>query len=157
MKSRRALPQDGRKAAGGNMFDLSSFLPYRLAVAAAAVSRDFAAIYRAEFGLSVPEWRILAHLSQAGPVSVRDIHARVDMDKPKVSRAAARLQRRGYVAKVDGTEDRRLVSLSLTPAGRRLVAKIVPEARRFQARLEARLGDRLAAFADALESLSAKR
>ena len=71
-------------------FELTDFLPYQLAVAAGRVSRAFSDRYRAEFGLSIPEWRVLAHLSTADAVSIREIHARVDMDKSKVSRAAAR-------------------------------------------------------------------
>ena len=58
----------------------------------------FARRYGAESGISIPEWRVLAHLAEGGPVSVRDIHARVDMDKSKVSRAAARLEEAGLKA-----------------------------------------------------------
>ena len=122
-------------------FDLDDFLPYQLAVAAARVSRGFADRYREEFGITIPEWRVLAHLSAAGgPVSVREIHARVDMDKSKVSRAAARLERAGLVAKAENAEDRRLVALTLAPAGAALVARIVPVALDWQAQMTARLG-----------------
>ncbi len=76
-------------------FDLSAFLPYQLAVASARVSKGFAERYRAEFGLSIPEWRVLAHLAGGDAVSVREIHARVDMDKSKVSRAARGWKRPG--------------------------------------------------------------
>lgn len=122
-------------------FDLDDFLPYQLAVAAARVSRGFAERYREDFGITIPEWRVLAHLSAAGaPVSVREIHARVDMDKSKVSRAAARLERAGLVAKAENAEDRRLVALTLTPSGAALVARIVPVALDWQAEMTARLG-----------------
>lgn len=151
MKSRRAsTAANGKRAAAsppnGGVFLLETFLPYRLAVASARISREFAAIYRERFAISAPEWRILAHLSQAGAVSVRDIHARVDMDKPKVSRAAASLERKGYVEKLAHAGDRRLVSLSLTKAGRKLMAQIAPVALAFQKRLRRRLGDDAAAF-----------
>ena len=46
-------------------FDLAAFLPYQLAVVAARVSKGFADRYRAEFGLTIPEWRVLAHLAQS--------------------------------------------------------------------------------------------
>jgi DNA-binding MarR family transcriptional regulator len=122
-------------------FDLESFLPYQLAVVSSRVSRVFAERYRKEFGLSIPEWRVLAHLAQSGTVSVREIHARVDMDKSKVSRAAARLEVSGYIAKRPHAEDRRLVELSLTGAGRDLVARILPVACAYQRELESWLGD----------------
>ncbi|AXS40812.1 MarR family winged helix-turn-helix transcriptional regulator [Breoghania sp. L-A4] len=116
-------------------FDLAHFLPYRLSVLAARVSADFAAVYARRFDLSVPEWRVLAHLAQGGDVSVREIHARVDMDKSKVSRAAQRLELRGLVSKAAHPRDKRLVSLSLTDAGQALMAEIAPLALGFEAAL----------------------
>jgi DNA-binding MarR family transcriptional regulator len=134
-------------------FDLDSFLPYRLSVAAACVSRRFARLYAAESGISLPEWRVLAHLSQAGTVSVRDIHARVDMDKSKVSRAAARLEQAGLVRKLEHAEDRRLVSLSLSPAGEALMARLGAVAAAFQADLIAELGPHAADVEAGLDRL----
>ena len=61
--------------------DLAAPLPYQLAVLAARVSRGFADSHRAEFGLPIPQWRALVHLAHADAVSVREIYARVDMDK----------------------------------------------------------------------------
>ena len=122
-------------------FDLNDFLPYRLAVASSQISREFAALYRKEFGISLAEWRILAHLSQTEKVSVRDIHERVDMDKSKVSRAAARLEQAGLLEKLTNRGDRRLVSLSLTAEGRALIGRIIPMALTFQEHLVKRLGD----------------
>lgn len=122
-------------------FDLDGFLPYQLSVAAARVSRAFADRYREEFGISVPEWRVLAHLAADAAVSVREIHARVEMDKSKVSRAAARLEEAGLVAKRVNPGDRRLLELTLTPEGRALVARILPVAQAFQAEIETLLGE----------------
>ena len=135
------------------IFDLSAFLPYQLATAAARVSRGFAERYRAEFGLTIPEWRVLAHLAQSGAVSVREIHARVDMDKSKVSRAAARLETAGLVAKGANATDRRLLDMTLTDAGRDLVARILPVADAFQAEVLAQLGPDAEPFRRALVRL----
>ncbi|HEU0222673.1 MAG TPA: MarR family winged helix-turn-helix transcriptional regulator [Paracoccaceae bacterium] len=120
-------------------FDLDAFLPYQLAVLAARISRDFARLYSSQFGLSIPEWRVIAHLGQAGTVSVREIHERVDMDKPKVSRAAERLAAAGLITKGEHPEDGRLVALSLTEKGRALLARIVPLALAYEAEVLARL------------------
>ncbi|MCW1931343.1 MarR family winged helix-turn-helix transcriptional regulator [Pararhodobacter zhoushanensis] len=121
-------------------FDLNDFLPYRLNAAASRISRAFADRYREEFGISIPEWRVLAHLHQSGDVSVRDIEARVDMEKSKVSRAASRLEAAGYITKAVNTVDRRLLVLRLTPEGKALVARVLPVAMAFQAEMRARLG-----------------
>jgi DNA-binding MarR family transcriptional regulator len=134
-------------------FELDTFLPYRLSVAAGQVSRRFARLYGVETGISMPEWRVLAHLAQAGPVSVRDIHGRVDMDKSKVSRAAGRLERAGLVRKVGHAEDRRLVALSLTPAGEALMARLGAIADAFQEELVAELGGDAAALDAGLSRL----
>ena len=52
-------------------FDLSSFLPYRLAVLAERVSRRLAEDYGRSHGLSVAEWRGAGPLARAGRVAVR--------------------------------------------------------------------------------------
>ncbi|SFO92480.1 MarR family winged helix-turn-helix transcriptional regulator [Tranquillimonas alkanivorans] len=137
--------------------DLDRFLPYQLAVAAARISREFSALYRERFGISIPEWRVVAHLSQSGPVSVREIHERVDMDKSKVSRAAARLEAAGYVAKTPNPADRRLIALELTPAGHAMIEDIAPVARQFEAEVMARLGDLAEPFREGLAALAEDR
>ena len=120
-------------------FDLGTFLPYQLAVIASRVIREFAELYMREAGLSIPEWRVIAHLSQQGEVSVREIHRQVDMDKSKVSRAAARLEERGLVVKAEHASDKRLVSLTLTDAGLDVMNRIIPLARDYERALIARL------------------
>lgn len=121
------------------MFALERFLPYRLAVLAQRVSRDFSAIYRERFGLSVAEWRVLAHLNAAGSVSVREIHLHADLEKSKASRAAARLEAAGLIEKRAGAGDRRLVALTLSPKGREAMAALIPLAEAYEAEVLARL------------------
>lgn len=116
-------------------FRLSSFLPYHLAVLSERVSRRLAAEYGQTHGLSVAEWRVLVHLQRSGQVSVRDIHDCVDLDKPRVSRAVARLGAAGLVEKTTGEGDGRLVAISLTAKGRAVLAEIIPEVIAIEARL----------------------
>lgn len=116
-----------RGAEGGRpAFDLAAFLPYRLARLAGAVSAELAEVYGARHGLGLAEWRVLAHLSQEEAVSVREIHRRVDLEKPRITRAAQRLAAAGLVSRAEGAEDRRLVSLALTEAGRSLMDELIP-------------------------------
>ncbi len=136
-------------------FDLETFLPYQLAVLSQRVSEGFARHYRDRFGLSVAEWRVVAHLSQEDAVSVREICRRVNMDKPKVSRAASRLETKGHLRKVENPRDRRLVELSLTEAGRRMVEELAPLARAYEAELVAALGEDDSAFRAQVARLSA--
>lgn len=134
-------------------FVLDDFLPYRLNVLARRLSREFSELYRERFGITVPEWRVVAHLLQAEAVSVREIHERVDMDKSKVSRAAARLEAAGYVQKCTSTSDRRLIELSLTEKGKEMGAELADMAVKYQSDLVERLKEDGQGFGRALEVL----
>ncbi len=115
-----------------NAFTLDEFFPYRLAVLSNKISRDFASAYSQQFGISRAEWRVIAHLSQQAKVSIREIHQRVDMDKAKVSRAASRLESMGVVLKKTNPADKRLIELSLTAKGQKMISKIAPLAQKFE-------------------------
>ncbi|MCK0125930.1 MarR family winged helix-turn-helix transcriptional regulator [Gelidibacter sp. F2691] len=95
----------------------------------------------------------MAHLSQADSVSVREIHARVDMDKPKVSRAASRLEAAGYVTKTVNPKDRRLIELSLTPKGRNMIEALAPIAEGYEAQISALLDGEDADFRSRVKQL----
>lgn len=137
-------------------FHLSDFLPYRLAVLAERISRRLSVEYGRSHGLSVAEWRVLAHLSGCGAVSVRDIHHSANLEKPRVSRAVARLEAAGFVQKVPGEEDGRLVAISLTAAGARALAEMLPPALTIDARLRAAVGaEELETFYRVMERMHA--
>ena len=136
-------------------FDLERFTPYRLAVAAENTSEELARQYRTRFGISIPEWRVLAHLAHAGdaPVSVRDIEVRATMEKTKVSRAASRLEKAGYIRKDAHQTDGRLVNLALTADGRALLQDLLPLAQAYQREIEARLGEAFDGFEAGVDRL----
>lgn len=134
-------------------FILDDFLPYRVNVLAGRLSRAYAKIYQERFGISRAEWRVVAHLSQETAVSVREIHARADMDKSKVSRAATRLEAAGYISKRASSADKRLVELALTDKGRAMMAELAPLAMEFQERLLRELGSDAPLVLRALDGL----
>lgn len=123
-----------------NDFDLEKFLPFRLVVLAGQVSRDFSRRYAEKFGLSRQEWRVLAHLWRTGPASVGDIHRSVDLDKSRVSRAAASLEAAGHLHREEHPTDRRLVHLSLTESGHAIMEELAEMAKHYQGELLGRLG-----------------
>lgn len=127
-------------------FALDDFLPYQLAELSRRVSAGFSRHYRARYGITVAEWRVVAHLSQQEAVSVREIHRRVGLDKPKVSRAASRLEEAGYLTKKVNSADRRLIELALTPKGREMIEVLAPIAAGYEAELRALLGGDDAGF-----------
>jgi DNA-binding MarR family transcriptional regulator len=116
-------------------FQLEQFLPYQLAVIANRVSGQFSQKYHKRFGISIAEWRVVAHLAQSEKVSIREVFRKVEMDKSKVSRAAARLEKSGYVLKEINPSDRRLIELSLTVKGRAMANEIGPMGLAFEADL----------------------
>ena len=139
-----------------DQFRLSAFLPYRLAVLSERVSRRLSVEYERSHGLGVPEWRVLVHLLRSGAVSVRDINNRVNLDKPRVSRAVSRLEADGLVRKAQGEDDARLVAISLTDKGRAALDEIIPAAQEIEARLTNAVSpDDLATFFRVMETMHA--
>jgi DNA-binding MarR family transcriptional regulator len=108
------------------MLELDRFLPYLVNKLASRLSDELAAVYQKRFGITIPEWRVIAHLTENTNVSIREIFIRVAMDKSKVSRAAARLELSGFVKKNVNNTDRRLIELQLTAKGRELFENIEP-------------------------------
>ncbi len=113
---------------------LDDFLPYRLSVADNVVSAVIERAY-ARHALSVPQWRVIAVLGEADALSQRAIVDRTRMDKLVVSRAARALESRRLVARRQDAGDRRALSLSLSAAGRRLYAAVIPAALAGQRRI----------------------
>jgi DNA-binding MarR family transcriptional regulator len=115
--------------------DLDNFVPYRLSVLSNRVSKAIANEYSARFGLTIPEWRVMAVLGGVSGLSARQVAERTEMDKVQVSRAVARLLRGKRIQKsVDG-EDGRVTRLSLTARGRLIYEEIAPLALRLEQRL----------------------
>lgn len=107
---------------------LENFLPYRLSVLTNLVSSAIAATYRERFGLSIPEWRVLAVLANSPDLSAAEVAQRTAMDKVAVSRAVGSLLKTARLERRMARADRRRSVLRLTPAGRRVHADVAPMA-----------------------------
>jgi DNA-binding MarR family transcriptional regulator len=114
---------------------LETFLPYRLNVLAAAVSEGLARVYSERFGITIPEWRVIATLGQSGQATAKAIGLHSRMHKTKVSRAVAGLEERSLVERLANTHDKREAFISLTPAGRKTYHAILPLAAAYETRL----------------------
>ncbi len=128
-----SLPAD----ASDRGFDLEEFLPYRLSVLSNRVSDAFARLYETRFGITIPEWRVIANVGRFGPISANGVCERSAMDKVTVSRAVQRLVDKGHLDRRTDAQDRRRSSLTLSPQGAAIYAEIVPMALRIQAALVA--------------------
>lgn len=105
---------------------LEDFLPYRLSILTNRISQTLAGIYQERFGISIPEWRVMAILGRHSPLSSNLIAERGRMDKAKVSRAVSRLLDAGLITRETDPRDNRLLILKLSTRGKRIYAKIAP-------------------------------
>lgn len=112
-------------------FVLEDFAPYRIVTLGHAISGKLASAY-ADENLTIPEWRVLAVISQADAVAARDVVRRTPMDKMTVSRAVASLESKGFVARAPDAVDRRVTSLSLSKEGRALFDRVAALALTFE-------------------------
>ena len=114
---------------------LETFIPYRLAFVAREMSSSLARRYEQEFGISIPEWRVMAHLAEVRACSSGDICARTAMDKAKVNRAVTRLVAARLILAETSKSDRRLNVLVLSRRGQAVYQRIVPIALEVEATL----------------------
>jgi DNA-binding MarR family transcriptional regulator len=108
--------------------ELDRFLPYRLSVLSNIVSTAISGAYEKRFGLTIPEWRVLAVLAMTPDLSAAEVAQRTAMDKVAVSRAVASLLKERRIVRKTARADRRRSLLRLSVAGRRVYAKVVPVA-----------------------------
>ena len=113
---------------------LDDYIPYRLSIASNAVSKLIARAYEDRFGLTVPQWRLMAVLAEK-PMTQQQIVVRTQMDKVTVSRAAQGLVSRHLVGRAAHEADGRSHILTLTEQGRALHADIAPLALAYEAAL----------------------
>ena len=118
---------------------LENFLPYRLAILSHTVSTTIAHVYDERFGLSIPEWRVIAVLGRYPGLSAVEVAERTLMDKVAVSRAVTKLIANGRIDRQFADADRRRSILNLSEEGRRVHNEVAPLALNFERELLAGL------------------
>lgn len=116
-------------------FKVEEFMPYVLAQAAERSSLGFAKIYKSKYGMLRTDWRVMFHLGAFGPMTARDICARADLHKTKVSRAVARLEDKRFLTRETQSGDRRSENLALTAAGQSAYADLHAYAAEYEDKL----------------------
>ncbi len=107
---------------------LDAFLPFRLSTTSYLVSERIAQAYQSLFGLTIPEWRLIAVIAEEGRINQQAICARTRMDKVTVSRAAISLATRALIERSPDADDGRARLLALTETGHALYAQVAPKA-----------------------------
>ena len=106
--------------------DLDRFMPYRLSVLTNRMSSAIARHYSERFGLSIPEWRVIAVLGQTPSLSAREVAMRTAMDKVQVSRAVSSLLSAKRLTRTAHASDGRVAHLALSPKGQAIYDQVVP-------------------------------
>src|SRR5205823_8498877 len=93
--------------------------------AARAVARRFDAALR-PLGLTSGQFSLLMSLNRPEPASIGNVSALLAMDRTTLTANLKPLERRGLVTVTVDAADKRTRRLTLTPAGRALLAAAVP-------------------------------
>lgn len=107
-------------------------LPYLLARASHVLWRGFEPQVRAA-GLSSLEWRVLATLSDAPPLSVGHLAAEVLAQQPTLTKLLDRMAAQGWVERSSDPDDARRSRVALSAAGQAKVAPLLAAADDYQA------------------------
>lgn len=109
------------------------------------------------YGITRREWRLLATLTEHGPLSPSELAEMAQLDRSRTSRAIGVLAEKGLLSRQVHAADTRRAQLTLTDEGRQLHAEIFPEVAAINARLLDDLDEAaLKALADALDTLTAR-
>ena len=105
---------------------LEDFLPYRLAILSHTVSGLIARVYDKRFGLTIPEWRVIAIVGRFPGLSAVEVAERTMLDKVAVSRAVTKLIKANRIDREFADADRRRSILTLSEQGRMVHDEIAP-------------------------------
>ena len=114
---------------------LENFMPYRLARLSSTVSGAVAREYAKQFGLSIPEWRVIAILGRSPGLSAVEVAEQTFLDKVAVSRAVTKLIKADRIDRQFADADRRRSILNLSEEGRRVHDGVAALALEFERQL----------------------
>jgi DNA-binding MarR family transcriptional regulator len=107
---------------------LNLFLPYRMVNLATEISNACSKIYKTDFDISMPEWRVLARLAEHDKLNGKDIGQATFMDKSKVSRALKILEEKELILSSKNGKDNRATYFRLSDQGQNMYGNIAPKA-----------------------------
>jgi DNA-binding MarR family transcriptional regulator len=129
-------PKPVKRTSGrADRLHLEHFVPYRLSVLTNIVSMSIAEAYEREFGLSIPQWRVVAVLARYPDLSAIEVAERTAMDKVAVSRAVQGLLARRRLLRTYDSGDRRRTRLRLSAAGQSVYTRVAPLALSYEKKL----------------------
>jgi DNA-binding MarR family transcriptional regulator len=113
------------RTTGNGDLHLDDMLPYLMNRLIARMNQNLADDLRRR-GFTFQDWRVLAVLAVHEGANLTELAEATVIPQPSVSRLAANLAKRGYVARENGKRDSRNVHLFITPEGRAIYEKMRP-------------------------------
>jgi DNA-binding MarR family transcriptional regulator len=110
---------------------LDDYVPYLLNRAGARIAQAFSEEMR-ELGTTLQAWRVLAALRDRDNQRVSELADHTSIEISTLSRVLDGMQKQGLIARRRADDDGRVVTLHVTPAGRRLTNRIIPIAERYE-------------------------
>ena len=110
-------------------FDLDRHVFFWLTQVIGARDRELAQGLR-EFGLRVPEWRVLAALYARRGCTTSQLADLATIDRTTLTRTVDRMQEAGWIERLADDADMRITRLALTAGGKRMFERIWPEVQR---------------------------
>ena len=86
-----------------------------------------------DYGLRVPEWRLLAALYARPSSTMSDLAELATIDRTTLTRTVDRMEEAGWLARSADAADMRVTRLALNAAGRRMFERIWPDVERLNA------------------------
>lgn len=83
-----------------------------------------------EFGLRAPEWRVLASLVARRRCSMSELADLATIDRTTLTRTVDRMEKAGWVTRLNDANDLRVTRLAPTASGERLFQRIWPTVER---------------------------
>ena len=120
---------------------VTDFLTYRVLRLSNTFGLYASRRYREQFGMTLPEWRVMSIIAAWEPTSAREISRVLATDKAWVGLSVEKLQRRGFVTRTPDAQDARRTLIRFTREGKAMHDAILAVARRRQRRLLAALPD----------------
>ena len=100
---------------------------YCLYQAWSQASPVFVRLCEGRFGITRREWRLLAAAVEYGPLTSAELAAAARLDLVRTSRALGTLCEKGWAERVRDADDKRIMNVMATQAGRALYQAMLPE------------------------------
>lgn len=106
-----------------NPINLKTFIPYRMVRISDKLSQSTSARF-VSYGVSSPEWRIMAVLAEYGVASSKFLQEHTSMDKSRINRAIGSMVDKKWIIRKLEDNDRRQNKITLTNTGKSIFGKV---------------------------------